>query len=120
MSQDGMEVPVNPGRIRSEEALPLFMNPANNVVEQMITVLDTEITEITPLNNRQEVVIQVQTDGGVVWVKWGGGSVAVGDGMRVPAGNPISMRVAKNCAVAIIAEGAPATLYVGQFGGKFT
>lgn len=119
MTQNGMEVPANPGRLRAEEALPLFMNPANNVVEQMITVLDTEITEIEPLDNRQELVIQVQTEGGAVWVKWGGGAVSVGDGMRIPAGNPISMRVAKSCPVAIIAEGGPATLYVGQFGGKF-
>ncbi len=114
-----MDVPIIPGRVMVEEAIPTLLNPANNVLEQMVTVTAGTPYILPALKDRQQVIIQVQTAGTAVWIKWGGGSVAVNDGMYLPAGAMIGMKVVADKDVTIIADSADSTLYILQLGGVY-
>ena len=112
-----MKLPIIPGRSTETEAIATLLNPANSIREEMLTVTAGAALPLVPLTDRQQIVLQVIT-GSAIWVKWNG-VAAIGNGMRVPLGSAIAMKIVDTCNTTMIAEGADTMVCAIQLGGKF-
>lgn len=115
-----MQLPIIPGRTRTEEAIPALFNPANSLDERVIVVPADTPTTIARMKNCRTLVIQIQSEFGVM-VRWSGDGVppAAGNSMYLPAATVVAVDVAESIPIVMAGVGGPASVYILQLGGKY-